>query len=92
MSKRYGRIQNVELDSKDEIYPVVLPQGTRSYTIKTRGNTEFKIGFDSELATYTTIPSGSSESEDDIFSEGPITLYVQCEKDTEVLEAKYWIG
>lgn len=94
--KRYGKIQNVELASKNTVYPVVLPYGTRSYTLKTRGNTEFKIGFsvdaEGDLVNYITIPSGSAESENDIFSEADITLYVQGEKDAEVLEVKYWMG
>ncbi len=92
MSKRYGFIANVDLVDKAEIYPVTLPQGVRSYTIKTRGNTEFKIGFVPDLATFITYPSGNAESEDDIFSEGPIKFYVQGEKSGEVLEVKYWKG
>ncbi len=92
MSKRYGVVDNVDLVDKAEIYTVTLPQGTRSYLIKTRGNTEFKIGFKPDLSTYATIPAGHAESEDDIFSEGPIKLYVQGEKSGEVLEVKYWIG
>ena len=92
MSKRYGTVQNIDLVLKTKIYTVTLPQGTRSYMIKTRGNTEFKIGFVSDLASYITIPSGSAEAEDDIFSEGPIVLYVQGEVDAEVLEVKAWEG
>ena len=92
MGKRYLQIQEVELNSKNSIYAVVLPQGTRSYTIKTRGNSEVKLGIDSALSKYITYPSGTAESEDGIFSENPITFYIQAEQDNEILEVKYWVG
>lgn len=92
MGKRYLEIQEIELNSKDVIYKLTLPQGTRSYTIKTRGNTEFKLGIDSTLLKFVTYPSGTAESEDDIFSEVPIVFYIQGEVNNEVLEVKVWIG
>lgn len=92
MSKRYLEIQEIALSSKSTIYKVVLRQGTRSYTMKTRGNTEFKLGVDSALAKFITYPAGTAESEDGIFSEEPITFYIQGEIDNETLEVKQWIG
>ena len=92
MSKRYLEIQEIELSSKEIVYKITLPQGVRSYTIKTRGNTEFKLGVVSDLSKFITYPSGTAESEDDIFSESPIIFYIQGEIDNEVMEVKQWIG
>lgn len=90
MGKRYLKIQNVAMASNGTVYPVTLPQGIRSYTMKLRSNTEFKLGADSALSTYITYPSGVAETEDDVFSEASIVLYVQSEIDNDVMEVKTW--
>ena len=92
-NKRYPEIIIVDLDLKTEIYTVTLPTDTKSYTIKARGNTSFKIAYKSggiEAGNYLTIPSGSGESEDELNREDPIIIYIQGEVDGEVLEVKRW--
>lgn len=91
--KRYPEIIPVALTSKDEVYSFTLPADTKSYTIKTRGNSEFKLAYKSgeiEAGNYITIPSGTAENEDNLGCETAITGYVQCEKDNEYLEVKRW--
>ncbi len=93
MSKRYPRIIYVDLTDKDEEYSFILPVDTKSYTIKTRGGTALKLAYDPDGITngnYITIPSGNSETEDNLYPEVALTVYVQCEKDAEVLEVKRW--
>ena len=93
MSKRYPEITTVDMVSKDEVYSFILPVDTKSYTIKPRGNTQFKIAYKDqgiETGDYVTIPSGNAESEDDLYPENAITVYIQCEKDGETLEVKRW--
>ena len=93
MVKRYPEIIIVDLDLANTIYTVTLPTDTKSYTIKTRGNTAFKLAYRSggiEAGDYLSIPSGSGESEDGLSREDSITIYAQGEVDGEVLEVKRW--
>jgi len=93
MSKRYPQIITVDMVDKGTVYNFVLPVDTKSYTIKPRSNTEFKIAYASDGITngnYCTIPSGNAETEDNLNPENAITVYVQCEKDNETLEVKRW--
>ena len=91
--KRYPRIQYLELADKDVVYSLPLDSEIQSYTIKTRGNTEFKIAFEDEgsaAGNYLTIPAGCAESEDNLGREAGTTIFVQGTKDNETLEIKSW--
>lgn len=93
--KRYPEIIILDLDDKATVYSFTLPVDTKSYTLKTRGNTEFKLAYVPGTAgaineNYITIPSGSGESEDNLNPENPLTLYVQGEVNNEKLEIKRW--
>ena len=96
MNKRYVVMDPVALDDKDMVYSFILPVDTKAYTIKTRGNHEFKVAYeagaleDGGSGKYATIPSGSAESEDNIYLEVAIIVYVRCETDNEILEVKRW--
>ena len=95
MNKRYQEISYLDLTTKDKEYSFVIEVGVKSYTIKTRGNHEFKVAFtasqvNQDTGNFMTIPSGSAESEDGLTHENPITIYISCEEDEEVLEIKKW--
>lgn len=95
MSKTHPSIQEIDMPIKDTEYEVVIPKDVKSYTVKTRGNHEFKLAYKSEqvnsaIGEFITIPAGSGESEDDLNRVDPFTLYVSCEVDSEKLEVKIW--
>lgn len=93
MSKRYPVITTLDMPEKAEVYNFTLPADTKSYTIKPRGNTEFKIAFAAdgiEQGNFLTIPSGNAETEENLNREDSITIWVQAEKDSETLEIKRW--
>ncbi len=95
MSKRRPVITVVDLDTADREYPVTIPAGTKSYTIKTRGNNAFKLAYktgqvDNTTGDFISVPAGSAESEDGLSSESNIVLYVSCEKGSEKAEVKTW--
>ncbi len=85
----------VDIDVANEEYSVVIPKEAKSYTVKMRGNHEFKLAYKTGQVTestgnFITIPSGSAESEDELGNENDITLYVACEKGNEKFEVKIW--
>ncbi len=93
MVKRYPTTLYLDLSDKNEVYSITLPADTKAYTLKTRGNTQFKVAYANggiAAGNYITVPSGSAESEDNLSREDPITIYVQGEVDLEVLEYKLW--
>ncbi len=95
MSKRRPVIVIVDIDTANTEYTVTLPVDIKSYTIKMRGNHEFKLAYKSDQVNrdsgdYITVPAGSAESEDNLSSENPIVLYMSCEKGSEKAEVKIW--
>lgn len=95
MSKTHPEIQEIDMPTKDTEYTVTIPKDVKSYTVKTRGNHEFKLAYKTEQVAsatgeFITIPAGSAESEDDLNRVDNFTLYVSCEVDGEKLEVKIW--
>ena len=95
MSKTHPSVQEIDMPVKDTEYKVTIPKDAKSYTVKTRGNHEFKLAYkpgqvEESTGEFITIPAGSGESEDDLNRVDPFTLYVSCEADGEKLEVKIW--
>lgn len=87
-------VTNLTLTVKDTEYSITLPVAVQSYTIKARGNTEFKIAYKKDAiaaGNYMTFPSGSAEQEDGLNSPDPLIIYVSGEKAGEILEIKYGV-
>lgn len=95
MSKTFPEIQEIDMPVKDTEYPVTIPKNTKSYTVKTRGNHEFKLAYKAgqvanAVGEFITIPAGSGESEDGLNRVDAFILYASCEVDGEKLEVKIW--
>lgn len=91
--KRYPFITTVTLTTKDMEYAFDLPGDTKSYTIKIRGNNEFKVAYtqgDIAAGNYITVPAGSSLAEDNLYFEDTRRVFVSCEKSGTTLEVAYW--
>jgi len=85
-------IANETMTSSNTEYSYDIPAGTKRFEIKLRAlNALLKLAFVSgESGTnYITIPYGGSYVENDVKA-GPITLYFQSPKASQVAEIKTW--
>lgn len=83
-------IYNVSALTAGTEYSQALSSGTKSFTIRSRGNSELKLAFTSgESGTkFVTIPKGASYSQEGLNFSG--TLYFQANKNSETIEIVEW--
>ena len=84
-------IQNVILTTADTEYTVVIPVGTKRFTIKSRQDAVMKLAYvATESGTnYWTVGYGVCYTERELDGTG-ITLYIQSSKDGTDLEVISW--
>lgn len=85
-------ILNVTLTIADTDYPVVIPASIKRYSLKVRnGSSRLKLAFTPINSNpYLTIERGTTYTEDFIKRTTALTIYLQSNKDNQVLELIYW--
>jgi hypothetical protein len=85
-------IQNVVATTAGTEYTLVLPTGTRRFTIRSRTFGTLKIGLNSgDTATnFISVSLGSVYAESDLLTLANITLYVASSKSSDTIEAIIW--
>jgi hypothetical protein len=71
-------------------YSQKLPEGTKKFLVKCRGDFDIKLAtVESESGTnYITIPAGQTYWEDDVNTN--LTLFFQCAEAAQVAEIAVW--
>lgn len=70
-------------------FSVVIPDGTKRFTIKPRDVAELQLAYDVSFSTYTTIPKRNEYTEENILLVGT-TLYLKCSGSSTVIEVITW--
>ena len=85
-------IGNVSMASNAVIYSTNLPPNVTGIDIKLRDiGATLKVGWDSALATYVTIPAGGAFHIGDVLFATAKTVYFQSDTDTQVVEIQSFI-
>lgn len=85
------QITNVTMGAAGTETAVVLPAGTKRYAIKARGNSRLQFSYvsgETNTTYWTEFPGFTFE--EDVVDRANTTVYVEANKNGEVLEIKTW--
>lgn len=84
-------VANITLTSANTEYSFALPQGTGSFTVKSRSSASFQMSYTAGASgtNYFTVPSGSSYYETNVSAYG-MSLYFQSANAGQIIEIVYW--
>lgn len=84
-------ISNVTLSLANTEQAIVLPAGVKRYSLKARNDARLQLSYISGESNveFWTIWAGNVETED-VIDKDSLTLYIQANKDSTILEIKSW--